>query len=62
MMMKNELLITLRGNRTRAEVARALGITPQGLGLIERGERFPRKGLLIRFSEYYQKSVDELFI
>lgn len=30
--------------------------------LIElRGERFPRPALLKKFSDYYKKSVDELF-
>ncbi len=57
----NNILIELRGNKSRAEVAKDLGITTQGLGLIERGERTPRKELMIRFSEYYKKSVDFLF-
>lgn len=59
--MKNEVLIQLRGTRSRAEVAKDLGITVQGLGLIERGERMPRRELMLKFSVYYQKTVDELF-
>lgn len=59
--MKNEVLIKLRGGKPRAEVAAALGITTQGLGLIERGERMPRKNLMIKFSLYYKKTIDELF-
>ena len=59
----NNILIELRGNKSRAEVAKDLGITTQGLGLIERGERTPRKELMIRFSEYYKKikgAVDDI--
>lgn len=36
--MNNSVLIRLRGEKSRVEVATALGITPQGLGLIERGK------------------------
>lgn len=59
--MGNKVLIQLRGDKTRVEVAADLGITPQGLGLIERGKRMPRKELLIKFASYYEKSIDELF-
>lgn len=59
--MKNDVLIRLRGEKSRTEVAAILGITPQGLGLIERGERLPRKELMIKFAMYYNKTIDELF-
>lgn len=59
--MNNSVLIRLRGEKSRVEVATALGVTPQGLGLIERGERLPRKNLMLKFSAYYKKTIDELF-
>lgn len=59
--MKNDVLIRLRGEKSRMEVAAILGITPQGLGLIERGERLPRKELMIKFALLYNKTIDELF-
>lgn len=57
----NKKLIELRGKRARKMVAESLGITSQGLGMIERGERTPRPALMKKFSEYYKKTVDELF-
>lgn len=59
--MRNQVLIDLRGNKTRAEVARDLGITSQGLGLIERGERMPRPALMRKIAEYYNATVQEIF-
>lgn len=59
--LKNDLLIMLRGKKTRAEVARDLGITPQGLGMIERGVRIPRPELMSKIAVYYSKTVDEIF-
>lgn len=57
----NEFLVDLRGNKTKKEVAAALGISPQGLGMIERGERFPRQGLMKKIADYYSLTVDEIF-
>lgn len=57
----NKKLIELRGEKTRRMVAESLGITVQGLAMIERGERIPRPGLMKKFSDYYKKTVDELF-
>lgn len=54
-------LIELRGERSRKTVAAILGITSQGLAMIERGERFPRPALLKKISDYYQTSIDEIF-
>ena len=59
--MENRVLIKLRGTRSRAEVAKDLKITPQGLGMIERGDRVPRPDLMKRIADYYGKTVDELF-
>ncbi|WP_371375280.1 helix-turn-helix transcriptional regulator [Sporomusa aerivorans] len=59
--MKNQILLTLRGQKSRASVAKDLRITPQGLGLIERGERIPRPILMKRIADYYGKTVDEIF-
>lgn len=54
-------LIEARGNRSRPRVAKDLGITPQGLGMIERGERVPRLPLMQRISDYYGKPIDYFF-
>lgn len=57
----NKKLIELRGEKSRKMVAESLGITTQGLAMIERGERNPRPALMKKFSDYYKKTVDELF-
>ncbi|WP_306303052.1 helix-turn-helix transcriptional regulator [Alicyclobacillus sendaiensis] len=54
-------LIEARGDKPRSLVARELGITPQALGMIERGQRTPRFSLMQKIADYYGKSVDELF-
>lgn len=59
--MRNDYLIMLRGSRSRTEVSKDLGITPQGLGMIERGERTPRPDLMAKIAAYYNKTVDEIF-
>ncbi|WP_425059215.1 hypothetical protein SCACP_38920 [Sporomusa carbonis] len=59
--MRNTILIELRGKRSRAEVAKELGITTQGFGMIERRKRIPRPDLMKRIADYYNKTVDELF-
>lgn len=54
-------LIELRGQRTRQEVAKALGITPQMLGMIERGQRYGSPTLMKRIADYYGVSIEEIF-
>ena len=59
--MENRELKCLRGDRSRADVAKELGITPQCLGMIERGKRIPRPGLMLKIANYYGQTVDSLF-
>jgi putative transcriptional regulator len=56
-----DFLIQLRGKKTRAEVAKIIGVTPQALGMIERGERTPRPTLMQKMADYYGATVQELF-
>lgn len=57
--MRNEL-IELRGNRSRKEISRKLGITPQMLGSIEREDRNPSLELAVKIAELYSLSMDKL--
>jgi len=59
--MKRKKLIKCRGDKSRQQVADALGITPQMLGMIERGSRTPSLSLAKRIADYYGLSVDEIF-
>ena len=57
----NEVLIKLRGKRSRAEVARDLGITERALQSYELGDRIPRDKVKTRIAEYYKRSVQHIF-
>ena len=54
-------LIELRSTRSRVDVAKDLGITPQMLGAIERGDRTPSLLLAKKIADYYATTVDSIF-
>ena len=56
-----EVLINLRGEKARTNVAFDLKITPQMLGAIERGDRTPSLRLAKKIADYYETTVDEVF-
>lgn len=51
----------LRGKRSRDEVAKAIGVSVSAIAMYENGERIPRDCVKIKFAQYYQKSVQEIF-
>lgn len=59
--MERKLLINCRGKKSRQEVAKDLNITPQMLGMIERGDRTPSLSLAKKIADYYKLSIDEIF-
>lgn len=59
---ERKLLILLRGEKSRNDVASDLNITPQMLGAIERGDRTPSLNLAKKIADYYGKTVDEIFL
>jgi transcriptional regulator with XRE-family HTH domain len=54
-------LMQLRAERSRKEIADALGITKSAIAMYERGERIPKDKIKIRIANLYGKSVEELF-
>lgn len=56
-----ERLQRLRGERSREEVAKAVGVSISAIAMYENGERIPRDGIKLKIVEYYQKSVQEIF-
>lgn len=54
-------LITLRGDKSQAEVSSALGISPSALSMYEAGERVPRDEIKIRIADYYNQSIESIF-
>lgn len=57
----NRKLRTLRGRRTLAEVADAVGVTSQAICQYEKGKRMPTDEVKLRIAKYYGKTVDEIF-
>lgn len=61
---KNEIaetLISLRGDRTREEVSKSLGISVSTLQMYENGQRIPKDEIKIRIASFYNKTVGEIF-
>lgn len=56
-----EKLIKLRGEKSREEVAKAVGISVSALAMYEQGQRIPRDGIKIKLAEYYGVTVGFLF-
>lgn len=57
----NEVLVRLRGTKSRAEVAEAVGITERALQSYELGERVPRDDVKQKLAEYYHRTVGHIF-
>ena len=56
-----ERLTQLRGDRSREEVAKAIGISVSAISMYENGERIPRDSIKIKLAAYFNKSVHENF-
>lgn len=54
-------LQTLRGDHTRAEVARAVGASERAIESYERGERVPRDEMKIKLARLYGVSIGDIF-
>lgn len=60
-MTRREKLIVLRGKQKRSKVAKAIGVTPQMIGAIERGARNPSLTLAKKIADYYGVSMEDIF-
>lgn len=54
-------LVELRGERSQAEVAAAVGISVSALGMYELEQRMPRDEIKIRLAAYFHKTIQDLF-
>ncbi|MCI6853829.1 MAG: helix-turn-helix transcriptional regulator [Firmicutes bacterium] len=54
-------LRALRGKRTQAEVAAAVGITTSAYAMYEQGERIPRDDTKVRLANYFNQSINFIF-
>ncbi|MDA1635220.1 helix-turn-helix transcriptional regulator [Bacillus cereus] len=54
-------LINLRNEKSREEVARAVGISVSTLQMYENGQRIPRDNIKIKLANFYGVSVQTIF-
>lgn len=51
----------LRGGRSIAETAEAIGIPASTLSMYERDERTPRDSMKVKLAKFYKVTVESLF-
>lgn len=56
-----ERLIKLRGEKSREEVANAVGVSKSAIAMYENGERIPRDAIKVELAKYYRTTVQKLF-
>jgi len=54
-------LRALRGTKTMAEVAEAVGTSVSAIAMYESGERIPRDEIKIALAKYYGVAVETIF-
>lgn len=54
-------LAALRGEKSQAEVAKAIGISTSTLGMYETERRMPRDSIKIALADYYGTTVQKIF-
>lgn len=59
--MERSVLFDLRGEKPRSAVASDIGITPQMLGAIERGDRTPSLELAKKIADYFETDIETIF-
>lgn len=60
-MTTGEKLIKLRGKKTKAEVAAAIGVSESSYIKYERNERTPSDSVKVRIADYYGRKVGTIF-
>lgn len=55
------ILVDLRGDKSREEVASALGVSVSAIAMYENGARIPRDETKIKIAKFYGKTVEEIF-
>ncbi|WP_237982034.1 helix-turn-helix transcriptional regulator [Bacillus thuringiensis] len=54
-------LINLRNEKSREEVAKAVGISVSTLQMYENGQRIPRDNIKIKLANFYGVTVQKIF-
>lgn len=56
-----ERLVAARGEKSRGEVAKAVGISESAVSMYETGARIPRDEIKVKLADYFGVSVQALF-
>ena len=56
-----ERLTKLRGDRSREDVAKAIGVSVSAICMYENGTRIPRDNIKIKIAQFYNRSVQDIF-
>lgn len=56
-----ERLRALRGEKSVADTAKALEISPSAWSMYENGERIPRDNIKLRISNYFRRPIQVIF-
>lgn len=51
----------LRGEMTQQQLAAELGVADSSIGMYESGERIPKDEIKIKYAQFFQKTVQEIF-
>lgn len=54
-------LVELRGDRSRAEIAKKIGVSISAVQMYENGERIPRDETKKKIAELFGKTVQQIF-
>lgn len=56
-----EKLRALRGNKSQAEIAEAVGVSVSAISMFEMDQRVPRDETKIALAKHFNVSIEELF-
>lgn len=56
-----QILTDLRGEASREEVAKAVGVSVSAWQMYENGQRIPKDEVKVRIAFYFKKTVGEIF-
>jgi len=56
-----QILTGLRGDASREEIAKAVGISVSAWQMYENGQRIPKDEVKVRIASYVEKTVGEIF-
>lgn len=51
----------LRGNKSRAEVAKAIGVSVSAIAMYETDARIPKDDIKVKIARYYKRSINSIF-